>query len=444
MDPSWTNAPAIKCYDFCENSLDFIALVSDYDSENGCDFATNSAFSPSLSGTVIGGNTGGYSSILRFNPARIISCNGNSSTNYHRRLVIYYKVGSAVRPYTVDFTLRGNRKLSGNPKCSSCSYFTTKHDDGMNYLKTWIDSSVTIVRIELLNENGTPSSYDKHSSVTGVGKELNKLKVPTLAVKTDIDVTDQQIGGPRPSVPAKGLVWAMVENGVISSIQIYDGSAWVACDGRIFTGSRWVPYGSYNIVTLKDFYDVADASGSDFSYIYTETSFWNWWQKSWNAFTSKLFAALSSAGFDVSGGTSSDGTSKSLWQRIKDAFNDTLGALIDALFDLIKEVLKTLISSATDMLQFFFSFLTDSVMAAVKSFFGAFQDSSLFDFFKLPPVVGSDGTETDGGYGLPSEVGTAFTFISSVVMVLPPDLRSILFFGIAAMVLLAVFKMVKA
>lgn len=282
-----------------------------------------------------------------------------------------------------------------------------------------------------------------HKYVTTVVPVTSYTK-PTLAVRTDMTITSKQIGGPRPSLPTKGLVWALVEDGVIQSLQIYNGSAWEACDGRIFTGTRWIPYSGYNIITMKDFYDVADASGDSYEYIYTEAGFWNWWQKSWNAFTSKLFAALSSAGMDVSGGTNPDGTSKSLWQRIKDAFNDTLGALIEALFDLIKEVLKSLLSLATGMLQFFFGFLTDAVMNAAKAFFGAFNDNSLFDFFKQPPVVGSDGTQTDGGYGLPSEVGTAFTFISSVVMVLPPDIRSILFFGIAAMALFAVLKMVKA
>lgn len=267
---------------------------------------------------------------------------------------------------------------------------------------------------------------------------------PTLAVRTDIPIAGRQIGGARPSLPVKGLVWAMVEGGVIRSLQIYNGSAWEGCDGRIFTGTRWVPYSGYNIITLKDFYDVADASGDSYEYIYSESGFWNWWQKSWNAFTSKLFAALGSAGFDVSGGTNPDGTSKSLWQRIKDAFNDTLGALIETLFGLVKEVLKALLSLVTDMLSFFFGFLTDTVLNAVKAFFSAFSDNSLFDFFKQPPVVGPDGTEIDGGYGLPSEVGTAFAFISGVIMVLPSDLRSILFFGLAVMVLFGVFKLVKS
>lgn len=176
----------------------------------------------------------------------------------------------------------------------------------------------------------------------------------------------------------------------------------------------------------------------------SDSGFRAWWRKAWDAFTSKLFGALDSAGFDVDGGTNPDGTSKSLWQRIKDAFNDTLGALIEALFDLIKEVLKMLLSLVTDMLSFFFGFLTDSVLGAVKAFFGAFKDTTLFDFFQQPPVTNPDGTQTDGGYGLPGEVETGFAFISGVIMVLPSDIRSILFFGIGIMVLLGVFKLVKA
>ena len=282
-----------------------------------------------------------------------------------------------------------------------------------------------------------------HKYVTAIVPVTNYTK-PTLAVRTDIPITGKQIGGPRPSIPTKGLVWGMVESGVLRSLQIYNGQAWEACDGRIFTGTRWIPYGSYNILTMKDFYDVVDASGDSYEYIYTQSGFWNWWQKSWNAFTNKLFAALSSAGFDTSGGTNADGTSKSLWQRIKDAFNNTLGTLIEALFSLIEDVLKALLSLVTDMLSFFFGFLTDAVLGAVKAFFGAFKDNALFDFFKTPPVTNPDGTQTDGGYGLPGEVGTGFAFISGVIMVLPPDIRSIMFFGLGIMVLLGVFKLVKS
>ncbi|WP_312613219.1 hypothetical protein [Oscillibacter sp.] len=278
-----------------------------------------------------------------------------------------------------------------------------------------------------------------HEYITKIAPVVSYEK-PTLAVRTDIPITGKQIGGARPSLPTKGLVWAMVESGVIRSLQIYNGTAWEACDGRIFTGTRWIPYSGYNIITLKDFYDVVDASGDNYEYIYTEAGFWSWWQKSWNAFTNKLFAALSSAGFDVDSGTGAGG---SLWGRIKNAFNNSLGVLIESLFGLITDVLSALLSLVTDMLSFFFGFLTDATVTSIRAFFSAFSDDTLFDFFQQPPTVGPDGTETGGGYGLPSEVGTAFGFISGVIMALPSDLRSILFFGLAVMVLLGVFKLVK-
>lgn len=269
---------------------------------------------------------------------------------------------------------------------------------------------------------------------------VESYEKPTLAVRTDIPITGKQIGGPRPSLPEKGLVWAMVEGGIIKSIQIYNGQAWQACDGRIFTGTRWIPYGSYNIITMKDFYDVVDASGQDFSYIYSETGFWNWWQKSWNTFTSRFFSALESAGLNTGG----DGTSRSLWDTIKDAFNNSLGALISTVFDLIAEVLAALLGLVTDMLSFFFGFFTDSVAGAIRSFFTSVSDPALFEFFQRPPVVGPDGSESSGGYGLPDEVGTAFAFISGVIMILPAELRSIMFFAIAAMAFLGVLKLVKS
>ncbi|WP_144032080.1 hypothetical protein [Oscillibacter ruminantium] len=144
-----------------------------------------------------------------------------------------------------------------------------------------------------------------HEYITKIVPVTNYDK-PTLAVRTDIPITGKQIGGPRPSLPTKGLVWGMVESGVLRSLQIYNGQAWEACDGRIFTGTRWIPYGSYNILTMKDFYDVVDASGDSYEYIYTQSGFWNWWQRTWNAFTTKLFAKLDSLGSGASDGATSD------------------------------------------------------------------------------------------------------------------------------------------
>lgn len=153
-------------------------------------------------------------------------------------------------------------------------------------------SSVDIMYMELVEGSSTDLAAEKITSVTIL--DADSLNTPTLAVRSDIDVTSFQIGGARPSLPTKGLVWALVENQYITSLQIYDGSAWQGVDGRIWTGSRWIPYNSFNVITLKDMYDIVDASGGNYEYIYTEAGFWAWWQKAWNAFTEKLFSVLGS------------------------------------------------------------------------------------------------------------------------------------------------------
>ena len=132
---------------------------------------------------------------------------------------------------------------------------------------------------------------------------------PSLAVHTDLNITSTQIGGVRPSIPKKGLVWCLVENQRITSIQIYNGQAWEACEGRIWTGERWIPASSYNIITLQDLYDVVDST-PNYEYIYTESGFWSWWQKSWNSFVERLFAALGSGGVGTSGASGGAGSSE--------------------------------------------------------------------------------------------------------------------------------------
>ena len=128
------------------------------------------------------------------------------------------------------------------------------------------------------------------TSITAMTPE--DLATPTLAVRSDIPVTSWQIGGVRPSVPVRGQVWALVERQYITSLQIYNGRAWETCDGRIWTGSRWVPYSSYNVVTLKDMSDIVDSSSPDKEYIYTESGFWDWLQRFLTGFKKELFARL--------------------------------------------------------------------------------------------------------------------------------------------------------
>ena len=97
-----------------------------------------------------------------------------------------------------------------------------------------------------------------------------------------------------------------MERQYITSLQIYNGRAWESCDGRIWTGSRWVPYSSYNVVTLKDMSDIVDASSPDHEYIYTESGFWDWLQRWLTQFKTDLFARL-----DKLKGAGADGSASS-------------------------------------------------------------------------------------------------------------------------------------
>jgi len=250
------------------------------------------------------------------------------------------------------------------------------------------------------------------------------MNTPTLAVRTDIAITNYQIGGVRPSVPYKGLVWALVEKGYITSIQIYNGQAWESVDGRIWTGERWIPYSSYNVITLQDMYDIVDTT-PNFEYIYTESGFWSWWQKSWNSFTERFFASGGSSG------TIAPST-------VKETVSNALSALITGLFTMITEVLKSLIGAGADLISGFFGFLSETVLGGVKDFFSSFTDGSLFGFFQQENEDGSSTT------GLPSGVSGAFAFISGVIMLLPDELRNLLIFGVGALLFFAVLKIVKA
>lgn len=126
-----------------------------------------------------------------------------------------------------------------------------------------------------------------HEFVSAVAPVNTDFKTPTLAVRTDQAITGYQIGGVRPSLPEKGLVYALVENSRITSLQIYNGSMWEKVDGRIWTGSRWVPYYAYDILLFKDLWDIVEADPSQ-DYIYTESGFWSWLQKAWGQMMQKL------------------------------------------------------------------------------------------------------------------------------------------------------------
>ena len=115
--------------------------------------------------------------------------------------------------------------------------------------------------------------------------------------------------------------------------------------------------------------------------------------------------------------------------------------MIEGLFTLLTEVLQKLIGAATDLLTGIFSFLTDTVLGGVTAFFTSLTDGSLLDGFQ------QSTTDAEGNVivttGLPSGIAAAFAFFSGVIMLLPSELRFILFFGVGLMLFMAVLKLVK-
>lgn len=211
--------------------------------------------------------------------------------------------------YSLDFTF-SDSQVTNSFSWGSLSYSTFQlNADRTQYIRITpnVGTTLEIKYIDIRPQSADPLTVEKISSVTLM--DSDSLNTPTLAVRSDIPVTNYQIGGVRPSAPYKGLVYAMVESGYITSLQIYDGQAWVSCDGRIWTGSRWIPYSSYNVITLSDMYDIADASGqSGYEYIYSESGFWSWFQKQWLAFRewcNSMYILVSGLVGGSSGGSSS-------------------------------------------------------------------------------------------------------------------------------------------
>lgn len=138
---------------------------------------------------------------------------------------------------------------------------------------------------------------------------------------------------------------------------------------------------------------------------------------------------------DGSGSSGSSGSSgTNFWDRIKEAFSNALATLIEKVLTFITDILGKVLDLVYDLLSFFFDFLSDTVIAGIAGFFSAFADGSLFDFFQ----------DEEGNVTLPSGVASVFVFISGVILALPVELRSLLIFGTAVIILIAVFKIVRS
>ena len=295
---------------------------------------------------------------------------------------------------------------------------------------TYLDE-LRVVDFAVYTANFQPSPVPYDTNNIFVLPDSKSLKDLTIAVQSDIPVFGYRVGGVRPTFPDRGMVYLPVENGRAIDCQIYNGTYWESVECRLWTGSRWIPMWAFDILTLSDCWDVADGTGSP--PITTEQGFWSWWQKEWLDFRAWLTTLFGDGSGGGGGSTGGDGGGL---DGIKDALLGGLTALIETLFAVVAPVLSALLSLVTDLLSFIFGFLSESVVSSIGSFFASFTDGSIFEFFQ-------PGAEGEGA-ALPNDVVTVFSFFSGVILLLPAELRSLLFFAIAAMVLISVFKLVKS
>ena len=193
----------------------------------------------------------------------------------------------------VVFTTRGS-SVGSEPAISQTLHNSNVH---FNFLKFYdgsytywgfqiystVGSTLDIVYMDLVQGTKPSFKLEWQSAVYSSGQLQDS---PVLAVRSNLDVSSYQIGGVRPSYPQRAQVWALVEDSRITSLQQYNGSAWVAVDGRIWTGSRWIPYSSFDVFTLKDLWDAGvDATVSVYTYIDTESGVRGSGQTCWRSWT---------------------------------------------------------------------------------------------------------------------------------------------------------------
>ena len=131
-----------------------------------------------------------------------------------------------------------------------------------------------------------------------------------------------------------------------------------------------------------------------------------------------------------------DGDTNNFWNTNKKSFTDVLSSLLQTLLDFLTDILEKLLGLVKDLLSFLFDLLSSVVITGISDFFTGLKDSRLFDF----------ATKDDEGsaVALPEGVAAVFAFFSGVILALPVELRSILLFGTAIIVLIGVIKIIKS
>ena len=178
-------------------------------------------------------------------------------------------------------------------------YVSTWNNSGFLRLRARASSGFTLDFIYVEIVPGAQANTG-HEFVTCL-YPADEMKPNTAAVQSDIPINGYTVGGVRPTFPQRGDVWFPVNGSRISGCYIYNGRAWEETNARWYTGKRWIPIYAFDIITLEDMWDIADAPDVVPS-INSEQGFWNWWQSAWLDFRSWLSSAWGSGSGGSSGG----------------------------------------------------------------------------------------------------------------------------------------------
>lgn len=228
-----------------------------------------------------------------------------------------------------------------------------------------------------------------HEKVTCIYPE-SEMQPNTAAVQSTIPVNGYTVGGVRPTLPSRGDVWFPVSDSRITACYIYNGSMWEEVGCRYYTGSRWIPIYAFDLVTLEDLYDIADAADAIVP-ITSESGFWRWWQLQWLDFRSWFEGALSIGGGSGTGVVPSDpddttfpGVSDSNTEDDSDdgySFLDLLVAVKDGVWKITIGIVETGVGGITGLV---------SGIGQIGSFFDAFDSDSSDNVLGILNYEGAD------------------------------------------------------
>lgn len=144
------------------------------------------------------------------------------------------------------------------------------------------------IRITDTNVPNLVSPVPYEDNLVWVLPDSTNLAANTLAIQSDYLSGKYRVGGIRPSMVEKGHVWFQISMNRIISCQVYNGIMWEEVNCYVWTGSRWIPANYFDVVTLTDYYDIADNTG--LPTITTSEGFFSWFQREFKEFKDKAVA----------------------------------------------------------------------------------------------------------------------------------------------------------